>query len=99
LSTARTSSPTRRSSDLGGDEHLAAAVEATGGVPVEGVAFGVADFPERFDDLAEGFVADDGVGVLGYVEGGGGVVAVNVFPPGDLDRKSTRLNSSHVKIS
>src|SRR5690606_40991222 len=82
--------PTRRSSDLLAGRSRGA-LDASGG---------------RLDGLPDPrLVGELGVGRLGTVLGDGKAVGahdspiVRETPLGYLDRKSTRLNSSHVKIS
>src|SRR5690606_39297402 len=83
------SSPTRRSSDLISDLHLdpeRPAITELFGRFVDGEACG-ADALYILGDLFEAWVGDDDPSETG------------AFVAAKLDRKSTRLNSSHVKIS
>src|SRR5207253_7082695 len=84
--------PTRRSSDLAaGDAAATAAAPADGRAPAGGDAADAQE-PERAGDAAPE-PPRAGAGAAGAAEG---AVAAS---PSRSDRKSTRLNSSHVAIS
>src|SRR5690606_41464794 len=91
--------PTRRSSDLGTIQHVSAMqlldkadIEATH-IPYKGGAAAVTDVIGGQID----FTFAPLVEVLGYIQGGR-LRALGVTTTDRSDRKSTRLNSSHVKI-
>src|SRR5690606_42047601 len=95
--TAPPSFPTRRSSDLRAvPEHFVVALQLPLGVPGAFAARAALRVVHRFADQPSLLVEK-------LVRAGGALRPTRVHremgDPGALDRKSTRLNSSHVKIS
>src|SRR5207253_6296317 len=90
--------PTRRSSDLGGGAVIGdAAGEGQVATTELGEAFGTevsAEGSAGAEGLAEGDINAGGDFDIGRLD-----IAVDISADADLDRKSTRLNSSHVASS
>src|SRR5699024_12634640 len=85
--------PTRRSSDLQMHHQLAAVADAQDGHP-PGEDLGITAGRILQVDAVGPARENDPLGVLGTDHRGVGLIGINL-----TDRKSTRLNSSHVSIS
>src|SRR5690606_41777979 len=86
--------PTRRSSDLDGRQSSGVLVAAAAGTPVTAVADGTVVFAEWMTGYGLILIVDHGNGYMSLYAHNDTLLK----SPGE-DRKSTRLNSSHVKIS
>src|SRR5690606_39549432 len=93
-----TSSPPRRSSDLQpGERRVSLVPESVSRLAGAGLTFAVQSGAGEAAGISDAAYAEAGATIADVVPAGAGIVTR--VGRVDLDRKSTRLNSSHVKIS